>query len=157
MQLTPGQLRRTVRLSKETFRHWRQVLPAIQSRRGRSAAFSPGDAVALSILRSLTDDWGIQISHLRSLSTEIFRLCNATPWVALETEALLIDVANSSCKLLRATAGITPEGTVLLCPLRSVMHQLREEFLHNEPPSVQGELQLAPITVNRSRAGGRRT
>lgn len=155
LKLTPGQLRQTVCLSKETFRHWRQVLPSIRSRTGRSPAFSPGDAVALSVLRILTDDWGLQIGHLCEVSTQIFRLCNATPWVALEGETLLIDVANNDCKLLRTAAGLKVNKTVLLCPLTDVMHQLREHFLRTEPPSLQTELRLAPTAIRKQRAGRR--
>ena len=157
MQLTPGQLRKAVRLSKETLRHWRQILPAIQSQRGRSPAFSPGDAVALSVLRALTDNWGVKIGRLQKVSKEIFRLCNATPWVALEVETLIIDMANSSCKLVRTTAGIAVDDPVLLCPLKSFMQPLREEFLRIEPSALQGQLCLRPVAIKRQRANGRRS
>jgi hypothetical protein len=103
----------------------------------------------------LTDDWGVKIGRLRKVSSEIFRLCNATPWVALEAETLIIDVANSTCRLLRKGSGLSVDEPVLLCPLKSVMQRLREEFLGTEPAALQRELRLPPAAVNRQRASGR--
>jgi hypothetical protein len=130
-------------------------LPAIQSRRGRSPAFSPGDAVALSILRVLTEDWGIQIGHLGQISTELFRLCNATPWVVLEAGTLAVNVAEGSCSLLRSAAGVKNDRSILLCPLSSIMNQLREDFLQTESSTTQRE--LLPPTVIKQRTSGAKT
>jgi hypothetical protein len=140
-----------VHLSKETFRHWKRVLPAMKNRRGRATAFSTGDVVALRILRALTDDWGIQISHLAGLSTEIFRLCNATAWVALEGSTLQINVPEGSCKLLKKIPG--SDETVLIYPLGPALRALRDDFLRTEPRHSQGELRLPPTPL-RQRAGG---
>ena len=151
MQLTPGQLRNTVRLSKETFRHWKRVLPAMKGRRGRSTAFSAGDAVALSILRVLTNDWGIQIGRLGDVSTEVFRLCNGTPWVALERSTLQIDVPKRRCRLLKKP--IDADETVLQCPLGPILRYLREEFLRTDLLRAQAELRLPPVPLRRRSTG----
>lgn len=124
----------------------------MKSRRGRATAFSPGDAVAFSVLRILTDDWGIQISHLAEVSTELFRLCNMTRWVALEGAILQINVAGGDCRLLKKATGGSDE-TVLLCPLGPVLRLLREEFLRTESPRPQAELPLPPRPL-RQRASG---
>lgn len=123
----------------------------MKNRRGRSAAFSPGDAVALSILRALTDDWGIQIGHLAEVSSEIFRLCNVTPWVALEETTLQINLPERRCRLLKRNPG--SDDAVLLCPLGPVLRLLRDEFLRTETPRTQGELRLPPTPL-RQRSGG---
>jgi hypothetical protein len=147
VQLTPGQLRNAAHLSKETFRHWKRVLPHMRDREGRSTAFSPGDAVALRILRALTDDWGIQINQLAELSSELFRLCNVTPWVLLEGSTLQLSVPGRRCRLL--TKNLASDETVLLCPLGPVLRLLREEFLRTELPELQGELPLPPTPLHR--------
>jgi hypothetical protein len=152
MQLTPGQLRDTVRLSKETFRHWKRVLPPMKGRRGRSKAYSPGDAAALSILRVLTNDWGIQIGRLGDVSREVFRLCNETPWLALEGRTLQIDVPRSRCRLLKRP--IEADETVLQCPLRPILRYLREEFLRTDLAPAQAELRLPPVPLRRRSTGG---
>ena len=144
-----------MRLSKETFRHWRQVLPPIQSRKGRSSAYSPGDAVALSILFTLTEDWGVQVGTLQEISTKLFDLCNSTPWVSLESATLLIDLANDRCELIDALRGIHGDSPVMLCPLGPIMQRLRDEFLRTERRPPQQELRLPPTSLKR-RANGRR-
>lgn len=148
LQLTPGQLRKTIGLSKEAFRHWRQTLPAIRGRKGRSAEFSPGDAVAFGILRVVTHEFGVQIGRLKDVSTHIFRLCNETPWMTLESATVLIDVANDSCELLQSAAKIHPMTPVLVCPLEPVMSRLREQFLSAEPRGTQCDLRLRPAAVS---------
>lgn len=151
MQLTPGQLRDTVRISKETLRHWKRVVPAMQGRRGRSTAFSAGDAAALGILRVLTNDWGIQIGRLGDVSTEIFRLCNETPWPALEGSTLQIDVPRRRCRLSRKPIGA--DETVLQCPLGPILRYLREEFLRTDLPQAQAELRLPPVPLRQRSKG----
>lgn len=151
MQLTPGQLRNTVRLSKETFRHWKRVLPVIKGRRGRSTAFSAGDAAALSILRVLANDWGIPIGRLVDVSTEIFRVCNGTPWVALERSTLQIDVPKRRCRLSKRP--LEADETVLQCPLGPILRHLREEFLRTDLPRAQAELRLSPVPLRQRSTG----
>lgn len=146
MQLTPGQLRKIVHLSTETYRHWKLVLPAFRGRKGRSCAFTAGDAVALMVLRSLTSEWGVQIGSLRTLSEEIFRVCRSTSWMALESAILQVSVAEGSCKLLSAPS-LNGNGPVLLYPLRPIMEQLREEFFRTEVQSTQHELPLPPTPI----------
>lgn len=155
MQLTPGQLQKTVRLSKEAFRHWRQVLPPIQSRKGRSTAFSTGDAIALSIIFTLTEGWGVQVGNLQQISTKLFDLCNATPWVTLESATLLIDLVQNRCELIDASHGNHSDSPVMLCPLATIMRRLRDEFLRTESRPPQQELRLPPTPLKR-RANGRR-
>jgi hypothetical protein len=157
LQLTPGQLRKIVRLSKETFRHWRLVLPSLQDKKGRSPKFSPGDAVALMVLRSLTADLGAQIGSLRKISEEVFQLCNSTPWMALETGILQVGVTDAGCKLLRTPKNVTGNEPVLLYPLRPIMEQIRDEFLRTERPASQHELRLPPTAISNRRSNGRRT
>src|SRR5580700_47480 len=43
LHFTPGQLRETVGLSVETFRHWKRVLPPFFERAGRTPRYLIGD------------------------------------------------------------------------------------------------------------------
>jgi hypothetical protein len=156
LQLTLGQLRKTVSLSKETFRHWRLVLPPLQDRKGRAPSYSSGDAIALTVLHSLTNDWGIQIGSLQRISVEIFRLCNSTPWMTLENNALLIDIGQQQCTLESTGKDVKRRRPVLLYPLQPVMEKLRNEFLNTDSNVVQRELSLPPTSITKRRIDRRR-
>jgi hypothetical protein len=64
MQFTPGQLRETVGISVETFRHWKRVLPPFAHRKRYVPCFTIGDLLAGRILRSLTEGCGVRVGHL---------------------------------------------------------------------------------------------
>ena len=79
MRYTPGQLRDAVGLSKEAFRHWKRVLPGFPRAKSQGPVFSPGDVLALAVVRRLTDRCGIRVGQLRVVSRSIFDVCNETP------------------------------------------------------------------------------
>jgi hypothetical protein len=127
------------------------VLPSLHARKGRAPAYTLGDVVALTVLHSLTTDWGIQIGSLKEVSTEIFLLCNSTPWMSLECRKLLIDVVNKKC-LLESTAAKDKYGQpVLNFPLRPAIERLRNEFLHTGSTATQRELSLPATSIARTR------
>ena len=70
MQFTPGQLRETVGISVETFRHWKRVLPPFANRKRYVPSFTIGDLLAGRILRNLTEGCGVRVGHL-SRSTSL--------------------------------------------------------------------------------------
>jgi hypothetical protein len=82
LQYSLSQLRETVGLSVETYRHWKRVLPPLADKSGRAPCFSIGDFVAVSILRLLTENAGVRVGHLVDIATEIFQICNASHWAA---------------------------------------------------------------------------
>jgi len=90
------------------------------------------------------------------VSQEIFRLCSSTSWMALENGVLQVNIRDSSCKLLSMTRSATSAVPVLLYPLRSVMEELRQEFLRTELPNSQHQLRLPPTAIANNRTSRRR-
>jgi hypothetical protein len=64
VQYTPQQVRETVGLSLETYRHWKRVLPPFATKSGRGPCFSIGDLMAASIIHRLTEKAGVRVGHL---------------------------------------------------------------------------------------------
>ena len=156
MHFTPGQLRSTVGLSKETFRHWKRVLPAYSNRKGHSPSFSPGDVLASAILRRMTESCGVRIGHLAEVSTTIFDICNTNAWAALENRVLMVDVSDGDCRVLRGPADILTDSTIIVCPLTPVIQALQTDLLRSKSVRDQGQLYFPPTQIGREATARRR-
>lgn len=131
LRFTPGQLRSTVGLSKETFRHWKRVLPAFASGRGHAPNYSLGDVLASAILRRVTESCGIRIGCFADVATKIFEICNQTSWDVLESDILIVDLPHKKCAILRNPADIPVKNAVLVCPLGPVITELQDNLLRS--------------------------
>lgn len=147
MQLTPGQLRSTIGLSVEAYRHWKRVLPPFAARKGYAPCFSLGDVLAASILHRLTERGGIRVSYLRKVSVEIVSVCNSTPWASLRGRALIVDLVNNVCRIAKDRLDARCEDFVFLCPLDPVLAELREALPRVYPPSRQDHLPFPPTEI----------
>ena len=147
MQFTPGQLRETVGISVETFRHWKRVLPPFAGRKRYVPSFTIGDLLAGRILRILTEGCGIRVGHLTELSKEIARLSNMAPWTSLEKEVLVLDLVESTCRMSKDSNPGESANIVVLCVMKSIMHELRVALLRVRPSADQQSLFLPPVEV----------
>jgi hypothetical protein len=147
VQFTPGQLRDTIGLSVETYRHWKRVLPPFVDRKGYAPCFSIGDLLAASILRRLTDSCGVRVGRLTEISTEIIRFCNTTSWARLEGRALVIDLLNGTCRIARDPLDTRNGDIATLCPLGPIMAELRDALLRSQPSANQAHLLFRPTEV----------
>ena len=134
LHYTPGQLRDTVGLSKETFRHWKRVLPAFSPGRGHAPSFSPGDVLASAILRRVTETCGVRIGYLTDVATKIFDICNQTSWDVLANDILIVDLPSRDCMVLQDPADIPVKNTVVVCPLGPVITAFRDDLLRSRWP-----------------------
>lgn len=147
MQFTPSQLRDTVGLSIETFRHWKRVLPPFVDRKGQSPCFTVGDLLAAAILHRLTDKYGIRVGHLTDISRKIAGLCNTTPWAGLENKLLIIDLLEGECRIEKDQTVVRAADVVIFCPLTPIMSELQDALLRSHPPSNQDNLFFPPTEV----------
>lgn len=155
MHFTPGQLRSTIGISTETYRHWRRVLPDFVGRRGYTPCFSTGDLLAASILKRLTEACGVRVGFLKSISREIVRLCNASPWAVLECTFLHIDLPSGQCRILKSDTILTGSSTAILCELDPILNQLRDTLLRTQPGDSQFALRFPLTTVKPQSRSGR--
>lgn len=154
VHFTPGQLRSTIGISAETYRHWRRVLPAFVERRGYTPCFSTGDLLAAGILKRLTDECGIRVGFLGPISTEIVRLCNGSPWAALENGFLIVDLPAGQCRIAKS-ANAEKSAAAIVCALNPVLNQLRDALLKTHPTGNQIPLRF-PMAAIPSGAGNPR-
>ena len=156
MHFTPGQLRTTVGLSVETYRHWRRVLPAFVKRRGHAPCYSTGDLLAASMLRCLTEGCAVRVGNLADISTEIIRQCNSTSWVGLEGSVLVIDMDRGQCRIVKQPLDTTDIGLSIVCPLDPVLSELRDALLRTQPAGDQTHLKFPLAEVGSGSSAKRR-
>jgi hypothetical protein len=155
VHFTPGQLRETVGISVETFRHWKRVLPPFAKRKRYAPSFSVGDLVAGQVLRHLTEGCGIRVGHLTRVSSEIVRICNVTPWASLEQAVLLIDLVKGACRIASREDGATGD-IVLRFVMGPIVSEVRDALLRSRPAADQHSLFLPPVEVARERTARKR-
>lgn len=147
MLYTPGQLRRAVSITSETYRHWKKALGPLRRGRGHSPCFSSGDLVAVALIRSLTVDMGIRIGALTPIGEPLFDLCNRSPWPVLERSKLIVDLPGAQLQLSPELAETVSDRPSITIPLRSVMAGLREQLLAERNGHEQSSLRFPPFPV----------
>lgn len=152
MYFTIGQLRDTVGLSLETYRHWKRVLPSYAGRAGRAPCFTIGDLVAASILRRLTEAAGIRVSALKDIVPDIIAICDATPWSFMERGVFAIDLLARTCCIVRNPSPWKVGELTIFCPLDPLLAELRGALLREQGENDQSELLFPPLVLTRAAA-----
>jgi hypothetical protein len=158
MLYTPGQLRKAVSITPETYRHWKKTLGPLRRASGHSPCFSASDLIAVAVIRSLTIDLSIRISALRPVGEPLFELCNSTAWPVLERSKLLIDLPGAQLELSSDLADTMSDRPSISIPLRSVLEGLREHLLAEGDHHKQSSLRFPPFPIgdaSKSVLGGR--
>ena len=146
VKFTPGQLRGVVNIPPETYRHWKKALAPLRRDRGHSPCFTPGDLVAVAVVRELSNDLGMRVSVLASIADSLFELCNSAPWPVLERGKLLIDLPQTKVEYRSELPEKPIEGLTIVIPLRPIVKQLRDQLLATNEASDQQTL-LFPLTA----------
>lgn len=144
MYYTQDQLRDTVGISKETFCHWKRVLPMFSTGGRRTPSFSPDDVLATVVLQRFTETFGIRISRLADVSPGIFDICNQTSWDVLANRILVLDLSKHECLIVAKYNDIPINNAVVLCPLGSLITALQDYLLRS--PRSSAHKSLTPAT-----------
>jgi hypothetical protein len=148
MQYTQAQIREVTRLTKEGFRHWKGAIPALEARSGRGALFSYGDIVALAVIKTIVDTFGVQITILKDQAQLLFESCNKGNWAILGSEIVVIGEQGA---MFIASENLDEVGTqpIICVPLAPIVARIRAVLTGDHP---QQELPLSPMPVVPRRA-----
>lgn len=144
LMLTPQQVVQVTHLSDQALRHWRQVLPPLAGLNGYKPCFSPGDVLALMVIRHLVKVMGISVGTLATASIGLFSLCRSTSWPLLADRRILVDVERGEVSLL--TRELDLDVPVVLVPMRPFAEQLQAAWASSFPSREQLPL-LFPAEV----------
>jgi hypothetical protein len=145
LRLTPQQVAHVAQLSDQTLRHWRRVLPPVAGLNGYTPCFTPGDALALLVIRHLVKVMGISVGALAAASTDLFSLCRNTSWPQLADRCLLVQVERGEVTLLTRAPDL--DSPAILIPMRPFADQLQAAWATSFPTLEQLPLQLAASAV----------
>lgn len=148
LKLTPQQVADVAQVSDQTLRHWRQVLPPLTGLNGYTPCFTPGDALALLVVRHLVKVMGISVSALAAVSSGLFSLCRTTSWPHLADRQLLIHVERGEVSLLTGNPDI--DAPAILVPMRPFAEQLQAAWANSFPAEEQLSLQFPTTVVQRA-------
>lgn len=138
-------------LSDQTLRYWRSHLASLAQKKGRSARFSMGDALALSIIKELVAGGYFAIGSIASLVDDIFALCNRRSWPELEVSILLIQIPER-LEIFRINAPLPIiEHAMFLLPLRPHIIGIREKLIPQLTEEQQREFVFPPMLLQRQR------
>lgn len=156
MKFTPGQVQDMLGLSPATFRHWKKGLPPLRGRNGYTPCFSPGDLLAIALIKTLAEEVGVNVSRLSGLAIDLFRHLSQ-PWAALERSILVIEPTRHRVSTTpeAQTIGVFDTLTIAI-PLRPIIASLRERLLLEKPEDQQETLKFPPSAVGGARSGGAR-
>jgi hypothetical protein len=147
LRLTPQQVAEVAQLSDQTLRHWRNVLPPLSGLNGYTPCFTPGDALALLVVRYLVKVMGISVGTLARASSDLFSLCRNTSWPHLADRQLLVQVERDSVILLTHEPNL--ETPAILVPMRPFAEQLQAAWASSFPGLEQLPLQFGTTVVPR--------
>ena len=149
LKLTPQQVSEVARLPDQTLRHWRKVLPPLAGLNGYAPCFSPGDALALLVMRHLVKEMGIGVAALATASTDLFALCRSTSWPLLADQSLVVDVAGGTARVFDRNGDFT--SPLIVIPMRTFAEQLQAAWASSFPAGEQIPLQF-PVSIDTSSA-----
>ena len=113
---------------------------------GHSPSFTPGDLVAVSVVRLLTEDFGIKVGTLGSLAEPLFTLCNQSPWPVLERSVLTVEAAGR-VSLKSDQAELLALVPAIVIPLAAIIATLRATMLATGDQDDQGLLRFPPTAL----------
>jgi hypothetical protein len=155
MKFTPGQVQDILGLSPAAFRHWKKELPPLRGRNGYTPCFSPGDLLAIALIKSLIEEAGITVRALNTLATELFSHLSQ-PWAALERSVLIIEPTRHRVSTAPEAGTLGFDALTIATPLRPIIASLRERLLLDQPGDQQETLKFPPSAVGGTRLGGAR-
>jgi hypothetical protein len=146
MRYTQGQVRDLLDIPVETFRTWRELLPALGRHRGHGPTLTPGDIVSLAVIAEIVRDYGIKIGTVATRLSEIVEACHGLSWLSLEDQCVLIGTESAKLTPIQhLTADLAQ--TKLVVPCRPIIARLRGTLSEAEPDGTQGHLQFPPSAL----------
>ena len=154
MKLTLGQVKEILPLSQDAYRHWKGKLAPLGDRNGYTRCFSPGDLLAMAVVRTLTEDFGLRVGGLEAFASDLFAHCNRNSWTALERSSLIFDSAELRVDLAPETHSQRLDRLAIVVPCRPMVVRLRGLLAlgHEEPQ--QEPLRFPPTAVGGNRRSG---
>ena len=134
-----------VGISRDTLRHWRKVLSPLTDRNGYRPCFTLGDALALKVIKVITEDFGVAVGAMFNIAPALFTLCGTKGWALMENVWLAVNPQTGLLRTVEDLKRLEIDDAALLIPMGRLMAELRQVVMSGmeEDPDPQIELSLA--------------
>ncbi len=149
IQFTQEQARALAGVSPEAWRHWRKVVAYLGSKRGKSARFSIGDIVVLSIMHEAVDSLGLSVGRMAQGLNELFHLCSTTRPTALADATAVI--TQHGAALAKTVDGLTYSEICVSVACAPILDRLSAAAFSQDVPDSQLSLPFSPRVVGSSK------
>jgi hypothetical protein len=99
------------------------------------------------VIRALTEDAGIRVGALQTVSAILFEYCNRQSWAALERSVLVLELARVRVEFFPEPHIPSTEGIGIIVACRPIIAELRAVLLKDADDDEQGNLRFAPTMV----------
>lgn len=151
IQFTQEQARTLIEVSPGDLRHWRQVVPYLSEKAGKSARFSFGDLVVLGAAARLNRDFGVRIKALGPGIDSLFR--QMAERHSARVDGLFASISASGAALLRSSEAVSRkfDRPSLVVPLDPIAAEIKSKVLPVSAGQEQSALPFAPQIIRANR------
>ena len=137
VELSIGQVRGLVGITRDTWREWQPRLVPVKDRDGRSAdvVYTVQEALALKVVAYLAHS-GVRVRALTSVSVELFKVCESQ-WAVLANQVLVIDLAGSQIQQRPRdeVRSLDEMAGLQVVPIYKLASELQSDVLKRPDPS----------------------
>jgi hypothetical protein len=110
----------------------------------------------VAVVKVLADEAGVRVGALGRVAENLFRICNETPWIALERATLLVEPSEGRITVASEGLPIRANGTAIQIVCRPIVARLRAHLLPDGATEPQPILRFPPAVTgaNLKTAGG---
>jgi hypothetical protein len=101
----------------------------------------------MALIRAISEDAGVQIGALRTVSASLFEQCNGHSWAGLERSTLILELSRVRVEFVAESQVPLLDGIGIIVPCRAIVADLRERLLADASDPQQGNLRFAPTMV----------
>lgn len=147
IQFTQEQTRTLTRVSSETMRHWRKMVPHLAAKQGKSARFSFADIICLMVAHELISTFGVHIACIGKGVDVLFQRLSETRPATLEDTIAVVTSEDTSLVSSGDLIARRLIGPVMAVPLAPLIERLRRGMMPIAPPAEQTTLPFPPRAV----------
>lgn len=153
MKLTLGQVQTALGLSRETYRHWKQVLLPLSLRKGHGACFTHGDLFAVAVIQALTSQFGVSVGKLDPVARALFETCGQQSWAKFERATALIHPDDWSLSFVADGQPLPTKRAAIVIPCGPIIADLRRALMIEQLEDAQTSFRfpLASVAPGRGR------
>lgn len=140
MEYTQKQIRSALGLAQQTIRYWKSSLPPLARKSGKTALFTVGEMLALSVVNHLVHDNKMDISALTPVAEELFKLCSRPLLFSRHETVIWIDLKEKTLAIARDSKELPMDRVYLVIPVSQLWQQISEKLTEADGLGEQKEL-----------------